>query len=64
MKLNKEIIKSLILDIRASNLALMDRIFLNSMLLEKLNELENPENILKDYPTDIEDELDEHNFQY
>lgn len=64
MKLNKEIIKSLILDIRASNLALMDRIFLNSMLLEKLNELENPENILQDYPTDIEDELDEHNFQY
>lgn len=64
MKLNKEIIKSLILDIRASNLALMDRIFLNSMLLEKLNELENPENILQDYPIDIEDELDEHNFQY
>lgn len=64
MKLNKEIIKSLILDIRASNLALMDRIFLNSMLLEKLNELENPENILQDYPTDIEDELDEHNFKY
>lgn len=64
MKLNKEIIKSLILDIRASNLALMDRIFLNSMLLEKLHELENPENILQDYPTDIEDELDEHNFQY